>query len=220
MDKGRVLLPWVISGLSMACLAIVVAVSANRPAPGISRAPSQASVPVVPQAPAAVPATAPAPNLASAPAPMPPPASPAVPPLAAAPDLAAASAPPAAAPGAQIWECRTNGQRTFSDKPCGDKPVLREVSALNIMNPTPILPPTRSYEPEPTYAPEYSNPEAARIRAGRISGDGGISGVRGICLQPSQKTRSRASALSSPSRSDAAENPVVHRHSRLCAAGP
>ena len=158
MDKGRVLLPWVISGL-MACLAIVVAVSANRPAPGISRAPSQASVPVVPPAPAAVPATAPAANLAPAPAPMPPPASPAAPPLAAAPDLAPASAPPAAAPGAQIWECQTNGQRTFSDKPCGDKPVLREVSALNIMNPTPILPPTRSYEPEPSYAPEYSNPE-------------------------------------------------------------
>lgn len=151
MDKGRVLLPWVISGLSMGCLAIVVAVSANRPAPGISRAPSQASVPVVPPAPAAVPATAPAPNLASAPAPMPP--------LAAAPDLAAALAPPATAPGAQIWECRTNGQRTFSDKPCGDKPVLREVSALNIMKPTPILPP-RSYEPEPSLAPEYSYPEA------------------------------------------------------------
>ena len=90
---------------------------------------------------------------------MPPPASPAVPPLAAAPHLAAALAPPATAPGAQIWECRTNGQRTFSDKPCGDKPVLREVSALNIMNPTPILPP-RSYEPEPSYAPEYSYPEA------------------------------------------------------------
>ena len=65
MDKGRVLLPWVISGL-MACLAIVVAVSANRPAPGISRVPSQASVPVVPPAPAAVPATAPAANLAPA----------------------------------------------------------------------------------------------------------------------------------------------------------
>jgi hypothetical protein len=164
MDKGRALLPWVISGLSMACLAIVVAVSANRPAPGISRAPSQDSVAVVPPAPAAAPATAPAANLTPAPAPMP--AAPplaasdlsAAPPLAAEPELATASTPPAAAtaPGAQIWECRTNGQKTFSDKPCGDKPVLREVSALNIMNPTPILP-TRYYEPEPepSYAPEY-----------------------------------------------------------------
>ncbi len=155
MLKGRILLPWVISGLSMACLAIAVLVSANRPAPGISRVPSQASVAVVPPARAPVPAILPAPNLAAAPAPMA-----AAPPLAAALDVAAASALPATAPGAQIWECRTNGQRTFSDKPCGDKPVLREVSALNIMNPTPILPPTRSYEPEPSYAPEYSYPEA------------------------------------------------------------
>jgi hypothetical protein len=156
MVKGRILLPWVISGLSMACLAIAVVVSANRPAPGISRAPSQDSVSVLPPVQLAVPAAAPAPTVAPPPAPMP-----AAPPLAAAPYLALASAPPATAtaPGAQIWECRTNGQRTFSDKPCGDKPVLREVSALNIMNPTPILPP-RSYEPEPSYAPEYSYPEA------------------------------------------------------------
>jgi hypothetical protein len=152
MLKGRILLPWVISGLSMACLAIAVMVSANRAAPGISRAPSQASVAVVPPTQLAVPAAAPAPTVAAAPAPTPP----------AAPVFETASPPPAAAtaPGAQIWECRTNGQRTFSDKPCGDKPVLREVSALNIMNPTPILPPTRSYEPEPSYAPEYSYPEA------------------------------------------------------------
>ena len=138
MDKGRALLPWVISGLSMAGLAIAVVVSVNRPAPEISRAPSSlASVPVM-QARAAAPAIPPALNLAS-PAPMP---------------AAAASAPPATAPGAQIWECRTNGQRTFSDNPCGDKPVLREISSLNIMKPTPILPPMRSYQPEPNYAPE------------------------------------------------------------------
>jgi hypothetical protein len=72
-----------------------------------------------------------------------------------------ASAPPVGptAPGSQIWECTTNGQRTFSDKPCGDKPVLREVSALNIMNPTPILPAAHYYQPEPSYAPEYYPPE-------------------------------------------------------------
>ena len=52
---------------------------------------------------------------------------------------------------------------------------------------------------------------SARACGGRISGDGGISGVRGISLQPSQKTRSRASALSSPSRGDTAENPVAYR---------
>jgi hypothetical protein len=151
MGKGRVLLPWVF-GLSMAGVALAVIISANKPVPAISRAPLPASAPVLPAVPPAVPATPPA----SAPAAMP------APPPSAAPDLAAMPAPPAAAPvsGAQIWECRTNGQRTFSDKPCGDKPVLREVSTLNVMNPTPILPPTRSHEPEPGYAPEYYPPSA------------------------------------------------------------
>lgn len=154
MHKGRDLLSWVFGGLSMACVALAVIVSTNSPVPGISAALIPASVPVLPAAQAIVPATPPATLPATAAMAAPPPFP--------APDLAAAaaSAPPAAAPaaGAQIWECRTNGQRTFSDKPCGDKPVLRELSTLNVMNPTPILP-TRSYQPEPSYAPEYSYPE-------------------------------------------------------------
>jgi hypothetical protein len=151
MDKGRVLLPWVF-GLSMAGVAIALVVSATRPAPGLSRAPLSAAVAVLPAAPAAVPAIAA--KSASAPLPAPPPP--------AAPDLAAVPVPSAtpSASGAQIWECRTNGQRTFSDKPCGDKPVLREVNTLNIMNPTPVFPAARSYEAEPSYAPAYFDPSA------------------------------------------------------------
>jgi hypothetical protein len=146
MDKGGVLLPWVF-GLSIAGVAIAVVVSANRPAPGISRSPTPTSIAVLPSAPTAVPATPPA--FAPVPAPQ----------LHAAPDLAAVPAPSAAAPepGAQIWECKTNGQRTFSDKPCGEKPVLHEIGPLNIMNPTPTF---RAYGPEPSYAVEYSDPSA------------------------------------------------------------
>jgi hypothetical protein len=61
-------------------------------------------------------------------------------------------------PSSQIWECTTNGQRTFSDKPCGGKSSLRELSPINGMDPTPILPPTRSYQPQLDYPPEYSDP--------------------------------------------------------------
>jgi hypothetical protein len=154
MGKGGNLLPWVIGGLSMACVAIAVVVSANKPVAGISRTPIQKSAPVVP------PAQVVPPPLAAAPA-IPPAANLAPAPIAPAAPVVEVPAPPAAAPasGAQIWECRTNGQRTFSDKPCGDKPMLREVSALNIMKPTPILPAARYYEPEPSYAPEYYPPE-------------------------------------------------------------
>jgi hypothetical protein len=69
----------------------------------------------------------------------------------------AAAAPPTA-PSSQIWECTTNGQRTFSDKPCGVKSSLRELNPINGMDPTPILPPARSYQPPFVDPPEYSNP--------------------------------------------------------------
>jgi hypothetical protein len=98
------------------------------------------------------------------------PPSPAEPALPAAPAPAVAARPTqsATAPAApinQIWECTTNGQRTFSDKPCGDKPSLRELNPINVMDPTPTLPPTRAYQPQAyqpqiDYPPEYSYPVA------------------------------------------------------------
>jgi hypothetical protein len=146
---GRALLPW-ICALSLAGAAIAVMNSANRPAPANSQAPAPVPVSVpVPPAPAA----------ASTP-PISAPAALHAPPPSAAPEPAAASEPPADAPaqGAQIWECTTNGQRTFSDKPCGDKPKLREVSALNVMSSTPMGPHVRSYQSEQGYVPEYYPP--------------------------------------------------------------
>jgi hypothetical protein len=144
---GRVLLPW-ICALSLAGVAIAVMDSANKSAPAHSQAPVPASAPV-PPAPAAS-STPPMSAPAALHAPMP----------SAAPELAAAPEPPADAPAptAQIWECTTNGQRTFSDKPCGDKPMLREVSALNIMSSSPMGPHVRGYQPGPGYAPEYYPP--------------------------------------------------------------
>ena len=49
-----------------------------------------------------------------------------------------------------------NGVKTFSGKPCGEKPLLREISAVNGMVPTPAAP-YRS-EPESRYPPDYSYP--------------------------------------------------------------
>jgi hypothetical protein len=56
----------------------------------------------------------------------------------------------------QIWECTINGQKTFSDYPCGDKASLHEIGPINIMDPTPILP--HSYVPESSGQPGYSDP--------------------------------------------------------------
>jgi hypothetical protein len=161
MDKQRDLLPWIIGGVSVACVAVALTLSSTRLAPNNSQAPNPATAAPSPAAtaaaaPALASASAPTAVPASAPAPAPTPASAPT----AAPPLAAAPAPPATAPaGGQIWECTTNGQRTFSDNPCGAKSTLRELSSINIMNPTPAAPPTRSFQPEPEYAPEDSYPE-------------------------------------------------------------
>ena len=156
MDKQRDLLPWIIGGVSVACVAVALTVSSTRLAPNRSPAPHATTTGPLP---AATAAAAPTFGSASVPTPGPAPASASAPASApiSAPPLA--PAPPATAPaGAQIWECTTNGQRTFSDNPCGSKSTLRELSSVNIMNPTPAAPPTRSFEPESEYAPEYSYP--------------------------------------------------------------
>jgi hypothetical protein len=52
----------------------------------------------------------------------------------------AAQAQPAPTPNAagnQIWECTTNGVKTFSNNRCGNAAVLHEVGPINIMDPSP-----------------------------------------------------------------------------------
>jgi hypothetical protein len=56
-----------------------------------------------------------------------------------------------AAPAGQIWECTTNGQKTFSNNPCGAKSSLREFGPVNTMQASPVYRYSRPYPPEPAY---------------------------------------------------------------------
>ena len=66
-------------------------------------------------------------------------------------DIATPAAAPAAvaasAPGNQIWECTTNGLRTFSNNPCGAKSSIRQLNPINVMEPAPIYRATHAYAP-------------------------------------------------------------------------
>ena len=140
MDEDRDLLPWIFGGLSMATVAIAITVaSSNGTAPDKSHAPTQTTAHglpdtqalLVPEAEAspkavlALPKAAAAMSEAGAPIP--------------APTFAAAqiqtSAPPME-PTNRVWECTINGQKTFSDAPCGDKSSVREIGPINRMDPT------------------------------------------------------------------------------------
>jgi hypothetical protein len=61
------------------------------------------------------------------------------------------AAPPAAVsapvPGNQIWECTTNGLRTFSNNPCGTKSSIRQLNPINVMEPAPVYRVTHAYAP-------------------------------------------------------------------------
>jgi hypothetical protein len=153
MFRENNLLAWIIGGVSLATIAVAVNVSstigtAKKPnpvqatvsAPIQAPAPAAAPIPVSAPAPAPVPVTAPAPD----------------------PSLALDPVQPAGAPmvsANQIWECTTNGQRTFSDKPCGGHATLREMNPLNVMNAAPRPPPGWPYQPDSSNAPDYYYPD-------------------------------------------------------------
>lgn len=73
------------------------------------------------------------------------------------PALVASRAMPMVGTPRRVWECAVNGQKTFSDAPCGVGSTVRELSPVNRMNPTPAPPPTRDYgsPSNPAYAPSY-----------------------------------------------------------------
>jgi hypothetical protein len=54
-------------------------------------------------------------------------------------DVAAVPAARAALPQGSVWECVLNGQRTFSDAPCGAHPVVRQLKPLNTMESSPAF---------------------------------------------------------------------------------
>lgn len=93
-------------------------------------------------------ADAPAPN-SSAPATEPTPTETAVP----APALSAT----AGGPSNQIWECTTNGLRTFSNNPCGTKSTVRQLNPINVMEPPPVYHVTHTYVPPAPPAPARNN---------------------------------------------------------------
>jgi hypothetical protein len=152
MIRENHLLPWILGGLSLAAIATAVTVGSF-----YRTAPKKLPVPIQVAALAPTPAIAPA-----VPVPAPPPA-PATADPAPDPSLALEPVQPVGATiasGSQIWECTTNGLRTFSDKPCGGNSTLREMNPLNVMNPAPMSPPVRPYAPESNNAPEYYYPSA------------------------------------------------------------
>jgi len=147
MDKDRDLLPWIFGGLSMATVAMAITLgSTYGTAPSNLQASRQIVPHALPDAEATVRATAQAPAAAQAPTAA----------QAAAAQIQAAVPPPV--PSSQIWECTINGQKTFSDNPCGAKASLHDIGPINGMDPTPILPYARALGPESSYQPEYSYP--------------------------------------------------------------
>src|SRR5277367_1250690 len=145
MERNRDLLPWILGGLSIATVAVAIAVgsstTSNSVAPTVHAAPPSSAATALPLAPAVAPAApvvadiAPAPE--SAPAPV-------------HAEVAAAQE----APSGQIWTCTTHGVKTFSNNPCGEKSSLLDVGPINTMNATRVLP-SRAYPPDMHFAPTY-----------------------------------------------------------------
>jgi hypothetical protein len=145
MDKDRDFLPWIFGGLATATVAMAIIVGSNNgPAPKKSPAPSLTAAHALPPAPAetvpvAVPVVVPVQALAAA-------------------QLQTVT-PPIEQSG-QIWECTINGQRTFSDKRCGENPSLRKIGPINTMDPTPIFRSNSSYGPQSS-GPQSSGPQSS-----------------------------------------------------------
>jgi hypothetical protein len=188
MNNQRDLLPWILGGLAVATAAVVITVaSAGKTAPSlrpggaataqVTPAPDSVSLPV-PAAEAAMPAVAAMPALAEA-APLP----------AAQPQ---ATAEPELQTG-QIWECMTNGVKTFSNNPCGEKSTLLEVRAINTMNPTPVVRYARANGPEPRYSPgyadqnNYSDQEVNGEQAPAETGVNSYAIVQGLAFLPRKR---------------------------------
>jgi len=58
-------------------------------------------------------------------------------------------------PAGQVWECNSNGQRTFSSSPCGPGASIRQLNAINTMEASPLLPYTSSYDDGQGYSSGY-----------------------------------------------------------------
>ena len=86
----------------------------------------------------------------------------------------------------QIWECVTNGVRTFSNNPCGEKSSLVKVRPINTMAPTPVIRYTRANGPDPGYAQRYADQNGYTDQDNSDQGfdDNSDSGVQGFAYVP------------------------------------
>jgi hypothetical protein len=139
--EERDLLPWIFGAVLAACAAFAIAVGTNHriASPELPMASQAVTVTAAPTT--TLPPTVPAPVAQPAPA------------AAAAP----IEAPTSALPPGQVWECRINGQRTFSNSPCGANASIRQLNTLNTMQASPLLAPMPTYEPGPLYGPAYED---------------------------------------------------------------
>ena len=149
MHRDRDLLPWIVSGLLMASLAIAI---------GAASIESFTSKNLRVRNPPAEP-TLGANSLAALLPTAPPSAEPAVLSAPAQPD-APTQAASSSEPNGRIWECTTKGVKTFADNPCGEKSALREVRPVNTMAPTPSVRYAGVDVPDPRYMPTYVNENA------------------------------------------------------------
>jgi hypothetical protein len=144
MNKYSDLAPWILGGISMAAIALAITVGVNnRTAPNPQPPLSPAIAKIVPATSAASQGSAPQLTAEQLP-----PAAPATQPEA---QVVQALTQPLTAAG-QIWECTMNGQKTFSNNPCGEKSSLRDLGPINTMDPTPVFRQPRSLPPPPSYA--------------------------------------------------------------------
>jgi len=196
MKNQTGLLPWVLGGLSVAAVAVVITVASagKTAAPSLSpegAASAQAAAPNSPSLPAAASAATVA-------------TEPAVATVAAAPTVVPTSVPdpetvppptaqaqePAVQSG-QIWQCVTNGVKTFSNNPCGEKSSLIEVRAINTMNPTPVARYARTYAPQqysPAYADQNTNSdEDAYGEQGADTAANSYTVVQGVAFLPRRR---------------------------------
>jgi hypothetical protein len=191
MKKERDLLPWIFGGLSAAAIAVAfAAVSTHR-----------AEATLAPQVAAQPPASSPALPAAAIARAAPP---------AAQPDSVPTSVPPpqtAAEPevqAGQIWECMTQGVKTFSNNPCGEKSTLLDVGPINTM-PRAATHYARAYGPDPRYAAGYPDQSAANDAEDYADPNATDTGgdaytiVQGVGLVPRRRAENIHRPISRPS---------------------
>jgi hypothetical protein len=150
MGKERDLLPWILGGLLMAGAAVAIGIGAShRGTANLTSGP--ASAPLAMPMPAAATVTAAPAEAVTAATPAPPAEV-----IATTPEVRVT---PAAEASGQIWQCVTNGVKTFSNNPCGDKSALLAIGPVNTMSP-PALHYARAYAPAYASEPRYTQPDA------------------------------------------------------------